>query len=244
MVHTPLLQLAIPDYLQETIAGTVAILPRIVGAIVILAIGWIVGRFLGSVVARIARRGDLDGRLRDTPVTKVVGSGERSVSRALGKVTSWYVYLLAFLAAANTLAIDVLSTWISEAVSYLPAIVAGVLLILVGFVFADFIADAIARTETITDARYTSMVADGVRFFVYFVVLVMGLDTMGVDVQILYLFAQALAVGLAVGVALAIGIAFGWGGKDYVANHIEGWMGRPQMRFGGGLQTGGGVDED
>lgn len=108
--------------------------------------------------------------------------------------------------------------------SYLPAFVAGTLIILVGFVLADFLGDATADTETVTDTAYTDWFADGVRFFLYFVAIVIGLDTIGVDVGIPYTFTQTLAIGLAVGFALAIGIAFGWGGKDYVRENIGDWM--------------------
>jgi len=66
--------------------------------------------------------------------------------------------------------------------------------------------------------------ADGLRVFLYFVVTVIGLGTMGVDVQILNTFAQAAAWGLAAGIALAIGIAFGLGGRDYVATNIGDWL--------------------
>ncbi|WP_254837759.1 mechanosensitive ion channel family protein [Natronomonas marina] len=134
------------------------------------------------------------------------------------------MYALALLAAADALAVELLSEWISAAVSYLPAFVAGALIIVVGFVLADFVADVVAHTETVTETSYTDVFADGLRVFLYFVVTVIGLGTMGVDVRILNTFAQAAAWGLAAGVALAIGIAFGLGGRDYVAANIGDWL--------------------
>ena len=54
--------------------------------------------------------------------------------------------------------------------------------------------------------------------------IVVGLDTMGVDVQVLYLFTAAVAGGLGLGAALAIGLSFGLGGRDYVAANIGDWL--------------------
>lgn len=225
------LQTGLSNALQNALADAISFLPQLIGALVVLVVGWVVGRLLGGLVRRTVDRLNVDSRVYETPVGRLLGGSEHAVSRSLGKATAWFVYAVTILAAANVLAIDTLSAWLATAVSYLPAFIAGALVILIGFVLADFLADVIARTETVTDTGYTDVFADGVRAFLYFVVLVIGLDTMGVDVAILYVFAQAAAYGLAAGVAIAIGVAFGWGGKDYVHDNIAGWVNsRSEMR--------------
>jgi hypothetical protein len=62
--------------------------------------------------------------------------------------------------------------------------------------------------------------------FLYFTAIVIGLDTMGIDVSILYVFANAIAWGVAAALAIGVGLAIGWGGHEYVANNINQWMGR------------------
>lgn len=234
------------EYIENTAANVIDYLPVIVGALLILLVGWIVGRLVGSLIKRIVDRSRLDSMVMNTPLGGPLGGSESAVSRTLGMVGSWFVYALAILAAADALQITLLSEWLSEAVSYLPALVAGILIIVVGFVLADFLADVVAQTETVTDTGYTGMFADGLRFFLYFVATVIGLGTMGVDVQILNTFARAAAYGLAAGIALAIGISFGLGGRDHVAANISNWLpgkeaaGTP-TRLG---QTDGGEDTD
>jgi len=214
----------LPGWLQDPIAGFVALIPRLVGAVVILLIGWVIGRGAAAVVRRIADRIELDRMVLDTPLGRMLGGTESAVSGAFGKLAAWFVYALAILAAANVLAIPRLSLWVAAAVSYLPALVAGLLVIILGFVVADFIGDAIMRTRAATHTDYTTWFATGTRMFLYFTAIVIGLDTMGIDVGILYLFARALAWGVAAAIAIGAGVAFGWGGRDYVAEHIDGWM--------------------
>jgi small-conductance mechanosensitive channel len=218
----------LPGFLRDTISTILTYLPRIVAAIVILLIGWIIGRVLAGVVRTIVDRTELDTLTMRTPLGRMLGS-EGAVDSAFGKLVAWYVYFLALLAAADALAIPVLSNWISTAVSYLPAFIAGLLVIVVGFIVADFVARAIERSQTASQTSYTGVFADGVRFFLYFTAVVVGLDTMGIDVQILYLFAQALAWGLAAAVAIGLGLAVGLGGRDYVSNNINSWMGRARQ---------------
>lgn len=215
----------LPEWLGNAFGEIIAALPRLLGAIVILLLGWIVGKALGRVVASLGDRAGIDRSARGTPLGRMMGDSPDALSNFLGTVTAWFVYALAILAAANTLAIPILSEWIATAVSYLPAFIAGLLVIIGGFIVADFIGDAIERTRAATQTAYASWFANGVRMFLYFTAVVIGLDTMGVDVEILYVFAEALAWGLALGVGAAIAIAFGWGGKDYVANNMNRWAG-------------------
>ncbi|MFD1645768.1 mechanosensitive ion channel family protein [Haloarchaeobius litoreus] len=248
------LQTDLDQAFEETLADLIAFAPRLIGALLILLVGWVIGRIVFRIIARVADGIELDRMVLGTPLGRMLGGTERAVSRAFGRVGAWFVYALALLAAADVLAVELLSEWISTAVSYLPAFVAGALIIVIGFVLADFLADAIGRTETVTDTGYTAYFADGARIFLYFIAIVMGLDTMGVDVGILYTFAQAAAWGVAAGIALAIGIAFGWGGKDYVADNIGGWLGQSPAPMpagsgggsgggGGGQATDGGADQ-
>lgn len=223
MTHFLLLQVDVPPYFTNLLADTVAFVPRLIGALVILLIGWWIGVVVGRVVARAADRVELDRAVLDTPLGSMLGGTERAVSRAFGTVTKWFVFALAVLAAANVLAIPLLSVWIADAVSYLPALVAGLLVILLGFVLADFLGDAIERTRAATETRYTSVFATGVRVFLYFTVIVIGLSTMGIDTAILLTFAQALAWGVAAAVAIGVGGAVAWGGKDFVNENIDRW---------------------
>ncbi|WP_339104521.1 mechanosensitive ion channel family protein [Haloterrigena salinisoli] len=235
----------IPNWLQDPIAELVTFLPRLIGALVILFIGWIVGRIAAGAVRKIADGIELDRMVLETPLGRILGGTEQAVSSAFGSLAKWFVYSLAILAAANALAIQLLSEWIATAVSYLPAFIAGLLVIVIGFVVADFVGDIIERTRAAAETVYGNWFANGARMFLYFTAIVIGLDTMGIDVSILYVFARALAWGLAAAVAIGAGVAFGWGGKDYVSENIGSWMGRTasvkpddEASDGGGRSTG------
>ena len=218
------LQLEVPEFLEETVANIVAFLPRLVGAILILLIGWIIGRLVAGIVRRLTDAIELDRATMRTPIGDMLGGTERAVSRAFGTLAAWYVYFLAILAAANVLAIPQLSLWVNTAVSYLPAFIAGLLIIVIGFILADFLANAIERAATATRDQVAALFADGTRIFLYFIAIVVGLDTMGVDVGILYIFAGAAAFGLALALAIGVGLAIGLGGREYVDENIDRWM--------------------
>jgi len=225
MSVTTVAQVSIPGFLEETVSSILAFLPRLVGALIILLVGWIIGRVVASLVGRIADSVELDRAVLGTPIGEMMGGSESAVSNGFGKLAAWFIYALAILAAANALAIETLSQWIATAVSYLPAFIAGLLVIVFGFIVADFLGDSIQRTEAATKTAYTGVFAAGTKMFLYFMAIVVGLDTMGVDVQILYVFARALAWGIAAAIAIGAGLAFGLGGRGYVDDNMDRWMG-------------------
>jgi len=225
MTSTVTVAQTVPSWLQETIATTLAFVPRLIGAIVILLVGWIVGRAVAKVVGRLADAVELDQAVLSTPLGEMLGGTEQSVSNAFGTLAAWFVYAIAVLAAANALAIETLSTWVATAVSYLPAFIAGLLVIVFGFVVADFLGDAIKRTQAATQSAYAGAFSAGTKLFLYFMAIVIGLDTMGIDVGILYIFARALAWGIAAAIAMGAGVAIGLGGREYVEENIARWMG-------------------
>ncbi|MFC7204133.1 hypothetical protein ACFQJC_11460 [Haloferax namakaokahaiae] len=219
------LQLTIPESLAQITVSILTFLPRLVGAILILLLGWIIGRLAARLIAGLADRVELDRAVLSTPLGDILGGTEQSVSHAFGTLAAWIVYAVAILAAANVLALALLSQWVALAVSYAPAFVAGLAVIVLGFVVADFVGDTILRTRAATETSYTSVFAAGTRIFLYFTAIVIGLSTMGIEVAILFTIARAFAWGLAAAFAIGVGGAIAFGARDYVHANVERWMG-------------------
>lgn len=211
------------DTIDDTIGDIVAFAPRLLGAILILILGLIIGRILGGVVRRLVRRTGIDNRMRDTRMGTLV-EREDSLSWALGKITAYYIYLVAILAAADVLAVAVLSEWLDTAISYVPAIIAGVLVIVLGFILADWLAVLIRESPVSRRSGFAPVIATTVQLFLYFVVLTIGLGTMGVDTTVLVVLVTAFVGALGLALAIGVGLAIGLGGKEYVAEHIDSWV--------------------
>ncbi len=222
MIWLPLQQ-SIEDTLRDALNDAIAFTPRLLGALLVLLLGLIIGRILGGVVERLVRASGLDRRVFETRVG-VLFDDEHGFSWAVGKITAYYIYLIALLAAADVLGVAVLSEWLDTAVSFLPALIAGLLIIFLGFILADLIAKLIRESPTSRRTGFAPIIATGVQLFLYFVVLTMGLGTMGVDISILLVVLSGFVGALGLALALGVGLAIGLGGKEYVAEHIDGWV--------------------
>jgi hypothetical protein len=127
------------------------------------------------------------------------------------------------LAAIDILDIELLSVFVSEVLLYLPNLIAGILVLVIGLIAVEWITKLISHTTKEYKVISADLVTMAVRAILIFFILMIALDQWRIDTSIIYTFMQPLAWG----VAAAIAVAFGWGFKDVVAewskNKSEEW---------------------
>ncbi len=216
--------MTIEEFLTQIWTSIVDILPRIAGAIVALIIGWIAGRALGKAVSKILDKAGVDDALRPTIFGRVIERSGITCVRFFDLIVRWFIYLIAIFAAVDILQIAILTEYMSMVVEYLPSLIAGVILLIAGFIVTDYITGFLKKVGEEAGLAYSKLFADGLRLFLYSVVIMIALSQMKVDVGILYIFANALSWGIAIGVSVGLGIAFGWGFKDVIAESAKEWI--------------------
>ena len=215
------LQAAILEDLWNTF---VVMIPGIIGAIIALIIGWIAGRALGKGVSMILDKAGVDDALRKTIIGKSIEKSGITCVHFFDLIVRWFIYLIAILAAASILNIAVLSDFLNNVVSYIPSFIAGVFILLFGFIIVDYFADFFRTFGREAKIEFTGIIANGLRLLLYFVIIIISLSVMRIDVTILYIFATALAWGIAVGAGVGIAIAVGWGFKDVIRERADKWI--------------------
>lgn len=212
------------DFLYDIWLAIVDMLPKITGAIIALIIGWIAGRALGKGISKVLDKTGVDDVLRPTLLGRVLRRSGITCVGFFDLIVRWFVYLIAIFAAVDILQIVILSGYMRMIVAYLPSLIAGVIILIAGFIVTDYIADLMKTVGKEAKVAYSKLFADGLRLFLYSVVIILALSQMKIDVSILYIFANALAWGLAIGVCVGLGIAFGWGFKDILAKSAKEWI--------------------
>lgn len=217
-------QIEIPQFLLDTWQAIVDMLPKAFGAIIALIIGWIAGRALGKGVSRVLDKAGVDDALRPTIFGRVLKRSGITCVRFFDLIVRWFVYLIAIFAAVDILQIAILTEYMSMVVEYLPSLIAGVILLIAGFIVTDYISDFMKKVGEEAKIAYSRLFADGLRLFLYSVVIILALSQMKIDVSILYIFANALSWGISIGVCVGLGIALGWGFKDVIAESAKEWI--------------------
>jgi hypothetical protein len=206
------------DILSRGMENTMAVLPAIIGALVILIVGWVVGRLLGKAVRIV-----LDKATATATASPVIGDSDlgKSVAKAplsfgyLGDMTvRCIVYLVAILAAVDILNMEYLSRFMTEVIEYIPHVVAFVIIIVVGIILVDYFIDVFGNYSTSTRIELLTPVLVLLRLFLYFVIIMLGLSQLLLDLTIIYTIITPLFWGLGIGLGASIAIVAWYGMKS------------------------------
>jgi small-conductance mechanosensitive channel len=190
---------------------------------IIIGIGWVVGRVVGSLIGKLVRRAGGDSLLRQTVIGRaLMRSGYNSFELARS-LTKWLIYLSAVLVALDSLALPILTVSVTAFLTYLPVLVGSFIILVVGIILSDWAGEFVKKSTTPEkrDLFYMNYVGDIVKVVLYFVTITLALTHLGVDVTILYIFANAFAWAVAIAVGVAVGIIVGWLLKDRILEFLR-----------------------
>ena len=216
--------------IQEMTNETLAWLPNLLAAVIILLIGWIVGRLLGKAVAALVDRLGIDDAMARTSVGKAInqqygGAGARGILDFFDLIVRWFVYLIAIVAAANALNLAFLTALITEIIAYLPFIAVFVIILIVGFIVIDWFADFLRHLASAQRISMMQPVITVLQAFLYFVLVILALQQLKIDLTIIYVLITPLAWGLGIGLGAAIAIIVGFGLRDRAPEMMDDFMG-------------------
>jgi hypothetical protein len=196
--------------------------PALVGAIVVLLLGWLLARVIAKLVERASARAGFDRALHSGPGGGTIRSISDRPSRLLGAVVFWAILLSAVSLAASVLHIKALTAFVGAVWAYLPNVIAALAI----FIIAGLIATAAARLagRVMGDTGLGRVVGTGVPILVMTIATFMILNQLKIAPAIVTITYAALLGAIALGSALA----FGLGGRDVAARMLEGAYGNVQ----------------
>lgn len=210
-------------------------LPSIVGAFLLLLIGWIVARVLRSLAVRAAIVVDrMLARLAPGGTTERAKMPQSS-AKVLGSIVFWVVLLFFITAATQVLGLSAFTAWLAGVVNYVPTLFAGTLIIVAGYLLSKLARDLIVATSAIAAPKQREMLARTVQAIILVTALLVGADQIGIKVTFLAIIAAAAGGTIAVSVALALSL----GARTYVANLIGGHHLRQAFSVGQTVKMGG-----
>src|ERR671933_62947 len=199
--------------LENALSTFLSYLPQLVGAIIILIIGYIVAKILEAVVGRALQAVGFDRWMERGGIKQFFDRAETNQTphSILGLLVFWFVFIIAITMAADALGIPQVSAVLAQLISYIPNIIAAILILILAALLANFLA-GIVRGATGSD-----VLASIARYAIIVYAVFAALTQLGIAVQ---LTANTFLILLAA-VALAGAIAFGIGGREVARDILE-----------------------
>jgi hypothetical protein len=204
--------------LQGLWYGFVATVPKILLAIIVFIIGWIIASTLGKLVMAGVDALKLDRLFASTGANEALArAGWRlHIGAIIGWLVKWLIVIAFFIASVNILGLNQVSEFLGEILSYIPQIIIAVLVLVAGTVVADFARKIISGSAAIANVRSAKLIGSIAYYAIWILAIVTALDKLG----IFGYFGQILFTGLVLMLAIAFGLAFGLGSKDTAGRWI------------------------
>lgn len=216
----------------EEIGNSIAdFLPDLLGALIVLFIGWLIARGIKALVVKLLRRTSWDERVFGR-------EGVKDTNVFVGNIFYYLIMVIVLLIVLEILGIrevlTPLENMINEFLLFIPNLIGAALIAFIGYVLAKFVANLIRIGGGILDKwvdktgfKDTDKLTDILRKIVFIVIfipfLIQAFNTLQLDAisepanEILYGFTEMIGEIIIAAVILLI---FIWGGK-YLANFLE-----------------------
>lgn len=194
-------------------------IPKIIGAIIVLAIGWIIAKIIRNLCVRLLKLIFFDKVAAKAGITNALMKGgiHYTPAEVIGILVYWISMLIVFIMAIQALGLTVASQVLNEIVLFIPHVIAAVFLLVLGLFLANFVATAVGTTVTNAGVPQAKLIEKVTRYAIIIFTIIIVLQQLKIETSILQ-----WAFGLIFGaVCLAAGLAFGLGCKDIVAEYVK-----------------------
>lgn len=194
-------------------------LPKLVSAIIILIIGYIIAKIVSGILVRVLRAIKFNSVADKVGINSTLAkSGLKSdASGLLGKMGFWMVMFTTLILFFNNLGLTAVSDLLQQAVAFIPKLLVGCILLIIGMYAANFLKDLVIATLKGGGFQSPNLVGNITYGAVMFLVVSMVLNQIGIGGDIV----NTLVTSVLGGLSIATAIAFGLGGKDWAASMIK-----------------------
>ncbi len=205
------------ESLQNAFSQFMSYLPQLIGALLVLLIGYIIARVLRSVITKLLNRFRMDERLTSGEGGSYVErlSPQGSPARLVGIVVFAVIMLFVVSSAIGTLGIPALTGFMNVVLGYLPRVLAALGIFIVAAAVAGAVGGLAHRMMGDTPTgRVVRTVGPAL-------VMAIGVFMILTQLRIAPVIVTATYIALIGALALGTALAFGLGGREAAADMIN-----------------------
>ena len=191
------------------------IAPGVMWFVIIILVGYLVSSFVGWFVKKTLYKINIDKRLRKLDLHDSIGS--MSIAKMTGMILKWYIFILFMEQAVAFLSLGVISAFLNKIVSWLPALILSIAIIISGLILIDFIVHKLLELKN----KYIRIIANVIKGILIIVVIFTAIEQLGIKTDLAQNIFLMVVGAVLITFSLAFGIGLGLGLKDELKPYIR-----------------------
>ncbi|HEX2221905.1 MAG TPA: small-conductance mechanosensitive ion channel [Candidatus Limnocylindria bacterium] len=210
----------------EALRNFLGFIPQLIGALIVLILGWIIAGLLARLVQRVLEAVGFERAAESTGITGFIrqSGSDWTASRILAEIVKWFIRLIAIQAAATILGMAQISQIINSILLWLPNLVVAIAIIVIGALIARFVGGLVRGATGEMGFGNPSLMGAIARYAILVFAVIAAVDQLGIAETVV----NTLFVGAVAAIAAALALAFGLGGQDVARQMTQGWYQRGQ----------------
>ena len=207
--------------ITEALQNFLGFLPALVGALLILLIGWFIAGLLAGLVERGLKAVGFERAAQSTGISGFIERSGSSwtASEIVAEIVKWFIRLLAIQAAASILGLTQISQIVNAILLWLPNLVVAIVIVVIGTLIAKFVSGVVRGSTSQMGFTNPGLLASVAYYAIVVFAVMAAIDQLGIAETVV----DTLFIGLVAMVVLAAGLAFGLGGQQTAAQITAGW---------------------
>ena len=222
---------------RHLLDSVIATAPKVMVGLLLVAAGILVAKVIEIVLRAVLTRVRFDSLVEKAGVDKALQriGLRQQLNLFIPRLVYFLVLFLLARTAADALGLAAISDAIGAFFSYLPNIVAALLLLVLGSTVGQFAGEMVEQSARSAGIDFAPSLGKLVSGLILFVVAMMAIAQLKVDTEMVRLVTSLTLAGA----ALAFGLSFGLGTRDVVRNMVAGFYARKFLEVGKGLEVAG-----
>jgi hypothetical protein len=193
--------------------------PNVLGAFLILLVGWIVAILLERLIDQLLRVIGVQGLSEKIKVEDGLKKMniKKDLSGLIAALVKWIVLIVVFLSAAQTLNLPSVADFFAKILNYVPEVVSAAAILLIGVALANFLSSIVGGVARGADLGYADLIATLIKYAIVIFAFLAALVQLGVATVLV----QTLFTGFVAFAAIAAGLAFGLGGQESARDFLD-----------------------
>lgn len=211
---------------RDAFSMLLSAIPRILGFIIIVAIGWFVSSLLARGITgllRVIRFDELMQRSGLADFMNKMGTGIDPVGIVAG-VVKWIVRVVVLLVAFDALGLPAVSDVMRQLLLWLPNLVVAIFVLFIGGIAARALGNIVRGATAEGGFANPETLANVTRTTVWAFAVVVAINQLGIATNLI----NTMFTGFVGALAIALGLAFGLGGRDLASRTLENWYDQAQ----------------
>lgn len=211
---------------RDAFSMVVSAIPRILGFIIIVAIGWFVSTLLARAVVGLLRAIRFDELMQRSGLADFIAKMGTGIDSAglVAAVVKWIVRLVVLLVAFDALGLPAVSDVMRQLLLWLPDLVVAIFVLFIGGIAARALGNIVRGATAESGFANPETLANVARTSVWAFAIVVAINQLGIASNLI----NTLFTGFVGALAIALGLAFGLGGRDLAARTLENWYDHAQ----------------